>query len=323
MIPIHASRLAFVFAFACVAARSTYALAAPSPSTPTSPAPPPPDSPSDRAAKLREQGNEAMLGMRYSDGLAFYTQALALAPDSVGLHYNLARAHQFLGEYPEALTELEAFSKSATPEVAAKVGRLDDLFAQLRPRVSTLTLKCNVEGARVLLRDKVIGATPLTSLRVPAGAATLQIELDGYFVEAREVSLPGGGALETAVNLQRRSTSGLVSVRTEPMGAQVFIDGKLAGTSNPKIELTLPAGSHEVLARRDGYDVAKVPIVLQPGTTRDLSIPLEESVPVTKKWWFWTGLGAVVVGGIATAIALTTEKGAGRGSLAPGQVSVP
>lgn len=29
-----------------------------------------------------------------------------------------------------------------------------------------------------------------------------------------------------------------------------------------------------------------------------------QSKPVTKKWWFWTGIGAVVVGGAAVAIAL-------------------
>lgn len=234
----------------------------------SSPAPAPPDSPSDRAAKLREQGNEALLGMRHSDVLALCTQALAFVPDSVGLHYNLSRAHQFLGEYPEALTELEAFSKAATPEVAAKVGRLDDLFAQLRPRVSTLTLKCNVEGARVLLRDEVVGTTPLTpltSLRVPAGAGTLQIELDGYFVE-------------------RVRCRSLVVARSR-----------------------WPFRSYCSHARRV------------------TSIPLEASVPVTKKWWFCTGIAAVVVGGIVTAIALalTTEKSAGHGSLAPGQVSVP
>jgi tetratricopeptide (TPR) repeat protein len=30
----------------------------------------------------------------------------------------------------------------------------------------------------------------------------------------------------------------------------------------------------------------------------------EQSAPVTEKWWFWTGIGAVVVGGTAAALAV-------------------
>jgi hypothetical protein len=34
-----------------------------------------------------------------------------------------------------------------------------------------------------------------------------------------------------------------------------------------------------------------------------------ESAAVTRKWWFWTGLGALVAGGVITAIALSGGKG--------------
>jgi hypothetical protein len=33
-----------------------------------------------------------------------------------------------------------------------------------------------------------------------------------------------------------------------------------------------------------------------------------EPAPVTHKWWFWTGLGALVAGGVITAIALSGHK---------------
>jgi tetratricopeptide (TPR) repeat protein len=41
--------------------------------------------------------------------------------------------------------------------------------------------------------------------------------------------------------------------------------------------------------------------------------------PVTKQWWFWTGLGAVVVGG--TAVALALALGGDAGTQAPYQGS--
>jgi hypothetical protein len=33
-----------------------------------------------------------------------------------------------------------------------------------------------------------------------------------------------------------------------------------------------------------------------------------ETAPVTRKWWFWTGLGALVAGGVITAIALSGNR---------------
>jgi hypothetical protein len=264
-----------------------------------------------------------MLGMRYSDALAFYEQAAKIAPDDVGLDYSIARAHQMLGEYPDALTALERFEGRASPETRGKVGRLDELFAQIRPRVAMLDLRCSVAGARVIVRDNVLGATPLPPTRLGAGAATVQVELDGFFTETRNVVLPGGGSLTLDVELHPKSTSGLLLIRTEPMGAMVLVDGRASGTSTPRIELALPAGPHEVLAHREGYDDARVPIFLAPGSSRDLDIPMSRSVPVTARWWFWSGVALAVAGGVAAGIALTTERPAQHGTLSPGQVGAP
>jgi hypothetical protein len=300
------------------------ALAAPSgPASPPPAAPSAEEAPQEKAAKLRAQGNEAMLAMRYTDGLAAYDQASRLMPDDAPLYYNVARARQLLGDYPEALTALETFDQKASPEQKARVGKLDALFAELRPRVSTLVLKSSVAGARVLVRNKVIGVTPLAPTRLGAGAATLQVELDGFFVESRDVVLPGGGSLELDVSLHKKSTDGLLLVATNPMGATVTVDGRLSGTASPRLELALSAGPHEVLAHREGYDDVKLPILLSPGAQKELAIPMEKSVPLTRKWWFWTGIGAVVAGGIATGIMLTTEKSPGRGTLDPGRTTGP
>jgi len=112
-------------------------------------------------------------------------------------------------------------------------------------------------------------------------------------------------------------------VSTRPGGAAVLVDGKQVGTSNPRVELVLPAGAHQISARREGYEEAHVPLVLRAGATRELAVPLEPTVPVTSRWWFWTGAALVVAGGAAVGYALLTERPADHGSLAPGQVSAP
>lgn len=273
-------------------------------------------------ATVRE-GNEAMLAMRYSDALDAYARAERLAPDDAGIQYSLARAHQFLGQYPEALTALEVFAARATPAEKARIRGLGELMSELRPRVSRLDLRCNVAGARVLVRNRVVGVTPLAGVRLPAGASTVSIELDGFFSETRNVVLPAGGALALQVDLQPKRTSAMLRVETRPLGGQIWIDGKPSGTATPQVEVTLSGGPHEVIARKEGYDDATVPLVLEPGTTRKLSMPLEQEVPITSRWWFWTGVGVAVAGGVTTAILLSVERDASRGSLDPGRVAAP
>ena len=78
-----------------------------------------------------------------------------------------------------------------------------------------------------------------------------------------------------------------------------------------------------VLAQRDGYDDADSPLMLSPGATRELTLTMQRSVPVTRRWWFWTGLGAVVAGGAVITAAALIEKPAKQGTLKPGQVGAP
>lgn len=277
----------------------------------------------EQAATLRGEGNQAMLDMRYVDALAAYQQALALEPSYSGVLYSITRAHQLLGEFAEALTTLEAFAQRATPEERAKVGRLDRLFVELRARVGLLQLSCNVKGARVLLRDRLIGTTPLPAMRLEAGSATLELELDGFFPQKKEIVIPAGGSLALELTLHARSSSGLLVVQTKPTGAQISIDGRAQGTASPNMEIALTAGPHRVTAKRGGYDEASVPVVLNAGSTRRLNVELEQSVPLTSRWWFWTGAVALVAGGVALSVAALTERPADKGSIQPGQIAAP
>jgi hypothetical protein len=278
----------------------------------------------DTVLQLQDQGDRAMLDMRYVDALSFYEQVRALDPADVGLDYSIARAHQMLGEFPEALTALERFEQRASVEQKARVARLSQLFTDLRSRVSVFRLRCNQAGARVLVRDRVIGTTPLPiSTRLAAGAATVQIELEGFFPVTREVILPGGGALDLEADLHARSRSALLLVETRPAGATVFVDGQRIGTSSPRTELVVDAGSHQVTARRESYEEASVSVVLPAGSTRTLTVSLEHTTPVTQRWWFWSAVGLAVAGGVAVSVALVTERAPDHGTLAPGQVRAP
>jgi len=54
---------------------------------------------------------------------------------------------------------------------------------------------------------------------------------------------------------------------------------------------------------------APVPAAESPGILQTgLSPEPHESTPTYKRWWFWTGIGAVVAGGVVTAILLGSKS---------------
>lgn len=272
------------------------------------------------AAELKDAGDQAMRRLAYGAALERYREAYAIAPDPA-LLYNMGRALQALGRHPEALEQMEAFARDAPPELKARVPKLDELLSELRAKVSTLELVSNVAGARVLVRRRQIGTTPLASVRLNAGTASVEVLADGYHPYKKTVKLPGGSKLRLDVTLHSKTTTGVLEVSSPVTGASVFVDGKRVGTA--PVQTMLGAGEHRVLVRREGYDEAETSAVVSVGRTTRLDVPLDAPPPITGRWWFWTGVGVVVVAGAAITVALLTERDPDEGNIPPGQVSGP
>ena len=74
-----------------------------------------------------------------------------------------------------------------------------------------------------------------------------------------------------------------------------------------------------------------IPASAGPATTPDplgisRTTPLpepQETAPIYKRWWFWTGIGAVVVGGVVTAILLRPKSGPTRATCDVGVACAP
>jgi len=274
----------------------------------------------DEAAKLKKQGDDAMLDLRYEDALAAYAKSYALRANPA-LHYNRARALEALGRYADALDAYEAFEKDAPPDLLAKVPGLKEHVAGVQKRVTELTLKVNVDGARVVLRNVVLGTTPFDhSVRVNAGKATLEITAEGYESHRREVDLKGGEVLTLEIELKPKPNGGVLVIKSDPP-ASVAIDGVAKGTT--PIEESVAAGSHTVTLSRSGYVTRSSTVVVSMGDKKSVELSLEAEKGITSKWWFWTAVGAVVVGAAVTTTALLVERDAGKGDIDPGRVSAP
>ena len=121
------------------------------------------------------------------------------------------------------------------------------------------------------------------------------------------------------MELRRLDNRGTVLITSPQAGAAVAIDGKPLG--NVPLELTLAAGSHDILLAKAGFSEAKSKVVIVAGERKEMRIELSATRSLLTRWWFWTGAAVVVAGGIATYVALTTEKSPPTGSIPPGQVA--
>ncbi len=154
-----------------------------------------------------------------------------------------------------------------------------------------------------------------------AGKAVLEVEADGYNSFQRALDLPGGGAIGVDVQLVPKAIAGLLVVGSEPAGGTVFVDGRELGSA--PVEASVGAGTHQVVVRLPGFLDKTTSVVVSVGERRVVSINLAETTPITKKWWFWTGIGTVVATGVIVTYAAMTERNAGTGTIQPGQTRAP
>ena len=245
----------------------------------------PPSAVDAQANEVKAKADIAMEQGNFAEAHGLYKDAYTISPQPA-LLYNMGRAEERLGLYTDALRNLEQFSRSASPELKARVPKLGELLAEVRSHVALVTLHSNVTGARVVLRGKYVATTPVKwALATTGGKATVEVSADGYMPYQKELVLEEGKTTPLEVNL-------------------------------------LPKGSPSALVFK-GADTSSASAKAAPASHMRAEVPKDgESHPITSKWWFWTGIGVGVMGGIAlTAVLLNTEKSAPNGDL--GRASAP
>ncbi len=303
--------LAFALALVCVLGAPRLAFADPSPADKA------------KAEQLKVAADAAMDDLHYSDALKGYQDAYALNPDPK-LLYNMGRAKAALGDYPGAVVDLEKFKSDASPDLRAKVPQLDEIIGGFRKHVTTVTVKCNVDGARLLINAKSVGVTPFGGpITVNAGSADVEISADTYTTEKRKVTLPEGGTFTLDFTLQKTDVAGILIVKSTPNADSSKIDGKpLGGTP---LEVNLAPGQHTINLSKDGFRDIDTTTVLGRGERKVVDLTFEKSPGIASRWWFWTIIGAVVVAGAVTAtvLALTIERSPDPGTIPPGIIKGP
>jgi hypothetical protein len=148
------------------------------------------------------------------------------------------------------------------------------------PPTGELAVNSNPDGVEVFIDGKKKGTTPIT-LQLPTGDHKLELTL-GDQTRAIPVKISTGGHIAQFVELPKVASSvGQLSIRTEPAGATVTVDGQRRGVS-PLVVEGLTPGEHTVGLQNATASVTEQ-VTVQAGATAALVVPLSapQGVPVS------------------------------------------
>jgi serine/threonine protein kinase len=124
-------------------------------------------------------------------------------------------------------------------------------------------------NARVAGRPESSCATPC-ALLTPRGRYTLEISLEGYQTERRDVRVTDSAQELPLLTLRR--IGGNLMLTTDPAGAAISVDGRKLAETTPA-QLRLDAGSHQITVEKDGVSKTEA-VEIREGVTNFVKIPL-------------------------------------------------
>ena len=148
------------------------------------------------------------------------------------------------------------------------------------PATGVLVVNTDPDGVEVYINGKKRGSTPIT-MELPTGNHKLELSL-GDQARAIPVKITQGGRTEQFVELPKAGAAvGQLSIKTDPAGATVTVDGQRRGVS-PLVIDGLTPGMHTVGLQNSTSSVTEQ-VNIQAGSTASLVVPLSapEGVPVS------------------------------------------
>jgi hypothetical protein len=114
-----------------------------------------------------------------------------------------------------------------------------------------LKLITDPAGASVFINGHIAGATPLSYENVPKGAYVIRFEKDGCQPVSRRIVVGGGEAI--ASEKLPPCATGSINVDVNPKGAEVLLDGELAGHTPLKLD-KVPIGPYELTIQKPNFE---------------------------------------------------------------------
>ena len=171
---------------------------------------------------------------------------------------------------------LDGFAEEVR-ELAINAGDVQTLPIVLKGLPGTLHLVSVPDGARFYVNNEARGKGPLAIPGLKPGEYVVRAELEGYGAMTKTIKLDNGQSAREEFRLS--NVMGRIEVRTSPVGAQVFLDGKPCGVTkskDPDAEFSdiltienVMEGEHTLVMKKDGYsDLTRHPKVQSEKTAK-------------------------------------------------------
>ena len=149
------------------------------------------------------------------------------------------------------------------------------------PRTGSLRVESQPSGATVYLDSvRQSATTPIIIKGVPAGNHTVQVQKSGYKSVIRTASVAAGKTKIVSVSLSPSTPStppiGTITVRTQPSGATVKLDGKYIG-STPIVRKEMQPGNYRILITKSGFNNVSRSLSIKAGVESPLSFSLNRT----------------------------------------------
>jgi len=165
--------------------------------------------------------------------------------------------------------------ESVKQEIQVHAGMPAEIHLTLNPEpeIAALSVQSDPPGATILLDGQPPQTPPNTFTHVPFGAHELTATLDSYEPVTQKIEVQRGMAPEIHLKLNPKTEIAALTVRSDPPGAKVLLDGKPPGTP-PNIFTHIPFGVHQLTAALDNYESVKQDIQVQSGMASEIHIKL-------------------------------------------------
>jgi PEGA domain len=223
----------------------------------------------DAARELHDAGD-------FKSALVYFNRAFELSNNPRVL-YNLGVCWKDMTRYSEAIRAWErqlSFRKKLTKE---DVRKTETAIRALKTFVSTIDIKADEGGARLLIDGIEVGLTPFVEpVTIDVGRRTLRLQKAGFEPVEKSVDVVRGRVASVEFDLQHVNKTGTVSVVVEgPESATVFMDGRELGPA--PFNGPLPAGPHTFEARAVGYAPVQQTAEVVYGEALGVTMTLAES----------------------------------------------
>lgn len=150
---------------------------------------------------------------------------------------------------------------------------VEQTFAiDLIPDWADITINVNPPASQILVDGEPAGAAG-QALEILSGAHTVTLQAEGYASKTLDIEVVAG-VPQVLGPFELKPANGVLTLDSNPSGANVTVDGEFAGRTPLTVELS-PGGEHLIQLSKAGYRRKSLTLALAKGTTADRVVSLQ------------------------------------------------